>query len=72
MIQTKDFYEPKIMPLVFRREVIGSTFNEPTNAQFLGNPLGKSIEEWTSQGVQEALDRWGSPGSSLVTQQQSD
>ena len=60
MIQTKDFYEPKIMPLVFRREVIGSTFNEQTNAQFLRETLwGKRIEEWSSEGVQEALDRWG-------------
>ena len=61
LVQSQTYYEPKGLPLLVGREVIGNTFPETDDpAQFLKETLwGKPLSVWSSQELRLALERWG-------------
>lgn len=61
LVQSGPFYEPRVLPLVLDREVVGNTFPvEGDPAQFLRHALlGRRLEDWSAENLRTALDRWG-------------
>lgn len=61
LVQSGPFYEPRVLPLVLDREVVGNTFPlEGDPAQFQRHTLfGRRLEDWSAEDLRTALDRWG-------------
>jgi len=61
LIQTRIQAEPKVLPLMWGREVVGNNYYAPRDpVQFLQDALwGKKLNKWTSDELQTVLDRWG-------------
>ena len=55
LIQSREYYEPKVLGLALNREVIGNTFPERAEAaQFLPESLwGKRLEDWSNEDLRK-------------------